>query len=185
MAGRRRRRTVSWTGPRVVRGEACRPISTIGAAGMTTPPLRSGQPVAPVKSQSVVRQRVVVAPVVTVRHEERWATSSGPATTSIRTIDPGRKWVDRPSSRAAHPVAVPSERCRLDFIVQEQGHARFLSTKPSGRSARGSARALGARGCGFESRRPDHLSNTARAYAVARACHDSRCRPRSDLSWTP
>ena len=33
---------------------------------------------------------------------------------------------------------------------------RFLSAKPVGAWRNGGARALGARGCGFESHRPDH-----------------------------
>jgi hypothetical protein len=48
------------------------------------------------------------------------------------------------------------ERCRLGFGVLPRKHMRFPSTKPVGAWRNGGARALGARGCGFESHRPDH-----------------------------
>jgi hypothetical protein len=50
-----------------------------------------------------------------------------------------------------------SERCRLGFCLSLRKHMRFLSMRLVGAWRNGGARALGARGCGFESHRPDQF----------------------------
>ena len=50
-----------------------------------------------------------------------------------------------------------AERCRLHRTGRARKHMRFPGSKPIGAWRNGGARALGARGCGFESHRPDHL----------------------------
>ncbi len=106
---------------------------------------------------------------------------AGPSTSPGRFVS---------ACRLRSTSGLPGERCRLPFGRRSRKHMRFASTNHVGVWRNGGARALGARGCGFESHRPDHpehgrspRSTSDRGLRVLRRIGSgSRAAPR-DRSW--
>ena len=85
----------------------------------------------------------------------------------------------RRSARRSH-----SPRCRLDLLGQERTHVRFLSTRPSGRSAIGSARALGAfraERCRLRVSERERPPRRCRGYPAVRSIRSRTPRPAEHL----